>query len=225
MEVPNRRADGSRSHRCSPQDVTPAHHICSYLAVMKDGHTNSSHRPRERSLKPGDSYDHHRTPARRLAHRSGRHFPGRADTGFPRHVLRTLRARAPRPPSLRRQMRLWAADHAWYRSVTHDDAVHAAMCPRVSGLSAVGDHWAAESQVERWRTSASEVPTLAETAKRFGVPAPRRGLLRQLRPQHPGLAPSTAPIAPRPDHRSPIAAGPPPSQEQHLGLTNSIQES
>ena len=44
------------------------------------------------------------------------------------------------------------------------------------------EHWAAESQVERWRTSGSEVPTLADIAKRFGVPAPRRGLLRQVRP-------------------------------------------
>lgn len=44
---------------------------------------------------------------------------------------------------------------------------------------------ATESQVERWRTSATEVPTLADTAKRLGAPAPRRGLLRQLRPQHP----------------------------------------
>ena len=44
--------------------------------------------------------------------------------------------------------------------------------------------WAAESQVERWRTSTAEVPTLAETAKRFGVPAPGHGLLRRLRPRH-----------------------------------------
>jgi len=49
--------------------------------------------------------------------------------------------------------------------------------------------WAAESQVERWRTSIRDIPTLAETANRFGVPAPRRGLLRQLRPQHPLPAP------------------------------------
>jgi hypothetical protein len=44
--------------------------------------------------------------------------------------------------------------------------------------------WAAESQVQRWRSSAAEVPTIAETAKRFGVPAPGRGLVRRLRPQH-----------------------------------------
>jgi heme-degrading monooxygenase HmoA len=47
------------------------------------------------------------------------------------------------------------------------------------------DGWAAESQVQRWRTSAAEVPTLAETAKRFGVPAPGRGLVRRLRPRGP----------------------------------------
>jgi len=45
--------------------------------------------------------------------------------------------------------------------------------------------WAAESQVERWRTFATEVPTLAENAKRFGVPAPSRGLLRRLQPRRP----------------------------------------
>ncbi len=44
--------------------------------------------------------------------------------------------------------------------------------------------WAAESQVQRWRAPAAGVPTIAETAKRFGVPAPGRGLVRQLRPQH-----------------------------------------
>jgi heme-degrading monooxygenase HmoA len=44
--------------------------------------------------------------------------------------------------------------------------------------------WASESQVQRWRTSAAEVPTIAETADRFGVPAPGRGLVRQLQPQH-----------------------------------------
>ena len=73
------------------------------------------------------------------------------------------------------------------------------------------EHWVAESQVERWRTSASEVPTLAETAKRFSVPAPRRGLLRQLRPLHP--VPAT-----------PDLMTPPPPQEQHHGLTNNTQE-
>jgi heme-degrading monooxygenase HmoA len=44
--------------------------------------------------------------------------------------------------------------------------------------------WAAESQVERWRTSIPDIPTLADTADRIGVPAPRRGLVRHLRPQH-----------------------------------------
>jgi heme-degrading monooxygenase HmoA len=43
--------------------------------------------------------------------------------------------------------------------------------------------WAAESQVERWRTSIPDIPTLADTADRLGVPAPRRGLVRHLRPQ------------------------------------------
>ena len=73
------------------------------------------------------------------------------------------------------------------------------------------EHWAAESQVERWRMPASEVPTLAETAMRFGVPPPRRGLVRRLRPQHPVLAPSD-PITPRPGHSSTVAAGPVPPQ-------------
>jgi heme-degrading monooxygenase HmoA len=86
------------------------------------------------------------------------------------------------------------------------------------------EEWAAESQVERWRTSASEVPTLAETAKRFGVPAPRRGLLRQLRPRHPVPAPSD-PITPGPDNRSAVAAGFPPPQGQHHGSTNHTPES
>lgn len=45
--------------------------------------------------------------------------------------------------------------------------------------------WAAESQVERWRTTTAKIPTLDETAKKLGVPAPRRGLVRHLRPQHP----------------------------------------
>lgn len=49
--------------------------------------------------------------------------------------------------------------------------------------------WAAEAQVERWRTSAPDIPTLADTAARFGVPAPRSGLVRHLRPQHPVAAP------------------------------------
>ena len=47
------------------------------------------------------------------------------------------------------------------------------------------EDWATESQVERWMTRAPEVPKLAETAARFGVPPPSRGLLRQLRPRHP----------------------------------------
>ena len=46
------------------------------------------------------------------------------------------------------------------------------------------DDWATESQVQRWRSSAAEVPTLAETAARFGVSPPGRGLVRRLRPQH-----------------------------------------
>ena len=49
--------------------------------------------------------------------------------------------------------------------------------------------WAAEAQVERWRTSVPDIPTLADTADRLGVPAPRRGLVRHLRPQHPVAAP------------------------------------
>ena len=49
--------------------------------------------------------------------------------------------------------------------------------------------WASEAQVERWRTSIRDIPTLVEAADRLGVPAPRRGLLRQLRPQHPLPAP------------------------------------
>jgi len=87
------------------------------------------------------------------------------------------------------------------------------------------EHWAAESRVERWRTSASEVPTLAETANKFGVPPPRCGLVRRLRPRRPVRAPLD-PIASRPDNRSTLAAGrqPPPGQ-QHHGSTNSTQES
>ncbi len=42
--------------------------------------------------------------------------------------------------------------------------------------------WAAEAQVERWRTSIPDIPTLAHIADRLGVPAPRRGLVRHLRP-------------------------------------------
>jgi heme-degrading monooxygenase HmoA len=84
--------------------------------------------------------------------------------------------------------------------------------------------WAAESQVERWRTFASEVPKLAEAAKRFGVPAPRRGLVRQLRPQHLVTVPSD-PITPGPDHRSAVAAGCPPPPGQHHGSANHSQES
>jgi heme-degrading monooxygenase HmoA len=53
--------------------------------------------------------------------------------------------------------------------------------------------WAAESQVERWRTTATGIPTLAETAKKLGVPAPSRGLVRHLRPQHPDAAPDDSP--------------------------------
>jgi heme-degrading monooxygenase HmoA len=47
------------------------------------------------------------------------------------------------------------------------------------------EHWAAEAQVERWRTPTCELPSLAETAERFSVPGPRRGLVRQLRPKQP----------------------------------------
>jgi heme-degrading monooxygenase HmoA len=60
-------------------------------------------------------------------------------------------------------------------------------------------HWAAESQVERWWTSTCRVPTLAEIANRLGHPAPRRGLLRRLRP-----APSPRTVGsmtPERDHR------------------------
>lgn len=49
--------------------------------------------------------------------------------------------------------------------------------------------WAAEAQVERWRTSVPGIPSLADTADRFDVPAPGRGLVRHLRPQHPVAAP------------------------------------
>ncbi len=49
--------------------------------------------------------------------------------------------------------------------------------------------WAAEAQVERWRTSFPGIPTLTDTANRLGVPAPRRGLVRHLRPHHPVAAP------------------------------------
>ncbi len=45
--------------------------------------------------------------------------------------------------------------------------------------------WAAEAQVERWRTSVQDIPTLADTADRLGVPAPRHGLVRHLRARHP----------------------------------------
>ena len=86
------------------------------------------------------------------------------------------------------------------------------------------EHWAAESQVERWRMPASEVPTLAETATRFGVPPPRRGLVRRLRPQYPVPAPSD-PIADRPGHSSTVAAGLAPPRGQHHRRTDSTQES
>jgi hypothetical protein len=49
--------------------------------------------------------------------------------------------------------------------------------------------WAAEAQVERWRTSVADIPTLADVAVRLRVPAPQRGLVRHLRPQHPVAAP------------------------------------
>jgi hypothetical protein len=79
------------------------------------------------------------------------------------------------------------------------------------------EHWAAESQVERWRMLACEVPSLAETAKRFGVSGPRRGLVRQLRPKH--LAPTWNPITSEADHSSAVAAGSPPVPGQHHGWT------
>jgi heme-degrading monooxygenase HmoA len=53
--------------------------------------------------------------------------------------------------------------------------------------------WAAESQVERWRTTTTRIPTLAETAEKLGAPAPRRGLVRHLRPQHPVASPDHSP--------------------------------
>lgn len=53
--------------------------------------------------------------------------------------------------------------------------------------------WAAEAQVERWRTTDNGVPTLAETAKKLGVSTPGRGLVRHLRPQHPAAAPDHSP--------------------------------
>lgn len=49
--------------------------------------------------------------------------------------------------------------------------------------------WAAEGQVERWRTSVPDIPTLADIADRLEVAAPRRGLVRHLRPQHPVAVP------------------------------------
>lgn len=52
--------------------------------------------------------------------------------------------------------------------------------------------WAAESQVERWRTTIPNIPTLTETADRLGVPPPRRGLVRHLRPHHLVAAPNGA---------------------------------
>lgn len=85
------------------------------------------------------------------------------------------------------------------------------------------EHWAAEAQVERWRTHALEVPSLVETAKRLGVPAPRRGLVRRLRPDHPESA-AWHPVARGPDHHPTIATGFPPPQEPHRGLTNIAEE-
>ena len=68
---------------------------------------------------------------------------------------------------------VWASPEA-VRSYGSAPAHAKAMCRT--------EHWASESQVERWRTSGSEVPTLVDIAKRFGHPAPRRGLVRPLRP-------------------------------------------
>ena len=44
--------------------------------------------------------------------------------------------------------------------------------------------WAGEAEVQGWRASTSEVLPFAETARRFGVTAPQRGLVRQLRPRN-----------------------------------------
>lgn len=68
---------------------------------------------------------------------------------------------------------VWASPEA-VRSYGSAPAHAKAMCRT--------EHWASESQVERWRTSGSEVPTFVDIAKRFGHPAPRRGLVRPLRP-------------------------------------------
>ncbi len=83
--------------------------------------------------------------------------------------------------------------------------------------------WAVESQVERWRTSATRLPTLAETAERFGVAAPRRGLLRRLRPRHP-VPPPSDPLATGSDDPSNLPVGPPRLSGRH-GPANSTQES
>jgi heme-degrading monooxygenase HmoA len=85
------------------------------------------------------------------------------------------------------------------------------------------EQWAAEAQVERWRTPTCEVPSLAETAKKLGVLGPRRGLVRQLQPKHP--APTSNAITPGPGHNSAVATGPPPLQGQHHGWTKSTWES
>jgi heme-degrading monooxygenase HmoA len=78
--------------------------------------------------------------------------------------------------------------------------------------------WAAESQVERWRTSTSEVPALTETARRFGVSAPRRGLVRRLRPKHPVSAPPK-PMPPGPVRRASAGGTEIPPGQRH-GSTN-----
>jgi heme-degrading monooxygenase HmoA len=85
-------------------------------------------------------------------------------------------------------------------------------------------HRAAEAQVERWRTHAFQVPSLVETAQRLGVPGPRRGLVRHLRPHE--LAPAASDsVARGPDHRSTITAGSPPPLEHHHGSTNGTEGS
>ena len=86
------------------------------------------------------------------------------------------------------------------------------------------EHWAAEAQVERWRTDAVQVPSLVETAKKLGVPGPRRGLVRHLRP-NPSSTTASDPIAGGPNHRSAVAAGFPPPPKQHHGVTNRTEKS
>jgi hypothetical protein len=48
--------------------------------------------------------------------------------------------------------------------------------------------WASDARVERWRTSGSEVPSLADIAEKLGAPTSPRGLVRRL---HAGPRPLT----------------------------------